>query len=199
MRQRETATHGQQRGRRQRGEGLAVNTDGIIICVSVVCEKASQHWEGGGWAGERKWEQSFWEDDIWHNLSLFPCHVFRVLVCFWGNCSGRGGVIWWKHRHQSPITCRRNSNKVVLSALSRALVKSYVIWCSKCTPSYHKCLGNSSQPSFPFHNTCHNLARLVLRSRSSSASGCLYSGYQSSLFIIKWRLEKSISYDLTSW
>lgn len=52
MRQRETATHGQQRGRRQRGEGLAVNTDGIIICVSVVCEKASQHWEGGAGRGK---------------------------------------------------------------------------------------------------------------------------------------------------
>lgn len=41
MRQKETATHGQQRGRRQRGEGLVGNTDRIIICVSIVHEKDS--------------------------------------------------------------------------------------------------------------------------------------------------------------
>lgn len=74
--------HGQQRGRRQHGEGLTVNTDGIIICVSIVHEKASQRWEDEK-KEERKQEPSFGEDDIWR-LSLFPCHVFSGSCLFLG-------------------------------------------------------------------------------------------------------------------
>lgn len=87
----ETATHGQQRGRRQRGEGLAVNTDGIIICVSIVHEKRSQHWSGQEKKTEkRKWEPSLERGDIRRGLSVTPLRVVG-LVCFWGNCSGPWG------------------------------------------------------------------------------------------------------------
>lgn len=100
-----SALHGQQRGRRRRGKGLAVNTDGIIIWDSIVHGKASQRW-----SEEKKEKKASGEDNIWRGLSISPRHAFWVPVCFWGNYSDHGGVIWGKHRHQSPITCRRNAN-----------------------------------------------------------------------------------------
>lgn len=82
------ATHGQQRDRRQRGEGLAVNTDGIIICISIVHEKASQRWPREEEEKKKKRKESesraLGEDNIWRSPSLFPRHVFSDSCLFLG-------------------------------------------------------------------------------------------------------------------
>lgn len=119
------------------------------------------------------------EDDIWTPLTLLVTFSGFSFVSG-GITAGREGLIWWKYRHQSPITHQRSALSTwfgINQELRDMMLKMHALVLH--------------MHGKPVHDLCSRFIKhvtispgLFLRSRSSPASGCLYSGYQSSLFII---------------
>lgn len=110
-------------------ESSAVNTDGMIIFIFIVHEGASQPClnrkrteENGSWASG-----TMTSGTIVHSSFVTFCWA---LVCFWGDCSDRGGVVWWKqtsisHNMQQKLAKHQTRSLIATKAQRRVSERIY--------------------------------------------------------------------------